>query len=108
MFPAWIKRPISPRGADKALLTDRYPDRLAVLDLARSVALSTPSVTDLCEAWGIYFCWAPDRPALLVRKDEQHLVYELDGPQLWARPVHPEQACGKTPSWVITPEVSRA
>lgn len=79
-----------------------------VWDVAESLWTGQPSLTTICQAKHIYFCWAPKRPSLLVLADEQHTLYDLGQHGVSQRTLHGGLAMGGPPAWAITPKVSIA
>lgn len=80
---------------------------LRVLDVAKSVQTSYHHCFPVVKDVPLFFCWAPDRPSLLVREGLFHVGYDVGSStsRLVAHSVCAESADGMALQWVGNPEV---
>ena len=79
---------------------------LSVLDVAMSVQRKQCCRIRVARDIPLFFCWAPDRPSLLVRQSGQHVRYDvMHDAEPEAHPIMCGSAAGMGLQWAANPEV---
>ncbi|KAK9867343.1 hypothetical protein WJX84_006400 [Apatococcus fuscideae] len=78
------------------------PLKLTILDVHQGTVLRKTCSVSLASGRCLYFCWAPNRPSLFARVDDDHMRYDLQ-PDLkfTATRLQAGFAHGMAPQWVV-------